>query len=37
MIDIDFAGGVEINKGTPKYNIKAICEYCKKIIWILKN
>lgn len=30
MIDIDFAGGVEINANTPKYNIKAICEYCKK-------
>ena len=30
MIDIDFAGGVEINTNTPKYNIKAICKYCKK-------
>ena len=26
MIDIDFAGRVEINANTPKYNIKAICE-----------
>ena len=32
MIDIDFAGKVEINVNTSKYNIKAICEYCKKII-----
>ena len=41
MIDIDFAGGVEINANTPKYNIKAICEYCKEnnidILHYLKN
>ena len=30
MIDIDCAGGVEINANTAKYNIKAICEYWKK-------
>ena len=29
MIDIDFAGGVEINANTPKYNIKAIYRYWK--------